>query len=83
MRKIVFANQKGGVAKSTTCVNVAAGLAHDHQVLLIDIDPQANATFTTIGHAEPDPTIYDILIGKSTVTQAITKAKYTNIDVVP
>jgi chromosome partitioning protein len=84
MSKICFANQKGGVAKSTSCVNLAAGLAkRGHQVLLIDMDPQANATFSTVGFTEPSASIYDVLLGKCSISEAILPAHNMNIDLVP
>ncbi len=84
MRIISCCNQKGGVSKTTTCVNIAAGLSkRGYHVLLIDIDPQANATSDVIGFAEPDTTIYDVLIGRTAITQAIKRGKHINIDLVP
>ena len=84
VRKIVLANQKGGVAKTTTAVNLAFGLAmQGKRVLLIDMDPQSNASFATIGVQELKKSTYDLLINDASVKDVVVETKHKNLHLVP
>ena len=86
MGKIVsFSNQKGGVGKTTSCVNLAAQIAaKGKKVLMIDMDPQGNATSGLgVPKAKVKKTIYDVLIGKCNIEEAIIKTNFKNLSVVP
>jgi chromosome partitioning protein len=82
---IAVANQKGGVGKTTTAINLAASLAaNELKVLLIDIDPQGNST-TGLGIAkDPDnPTIYHVLVGEKTAAEVIVPTACDGLSILP
>ena len=84
-RIIAIANQKGGVGKSTTAINLAACLAEKEQkVLIVDIDPQGNAT-SGLGVSKDDVenTIYQVMLGTISADDAIQKDVFDNLDVLP
>ncbi len=85
MGKIIsVANQKGGVGKTTSAVNLADAVAgQGKKVLLVDMDSQANAT-SSFGISQKDArfTVYDVLVNNTDIKEAIIPSKYNNVDVV-
>jgi chromosome partitioning protein len=80
---LAIANQKGGVGKTTTAINLGAGLgALERRVLLVDCDPQGNATRGLGARAEP-PHLYHALVGEVPVSAAIRPSGFPNLDLVP
>ena len=82
---IAFANQKGGVGKTTSAVNIAACCAVlGKRVLLADLDPQGNATSACgINKREIGTSVYDVLIGKADASRAVIETKYERLSVMP
>lgn len=82
-RILAFCNQKGGVGKTTTAINLAAYLASaGKRMLLLDVDPQGNATsgLNFSGEHRPAMTTYDVILGNASAKEAIVQSEIANLD---
>ncbi len=84
-KTISFANQKGGVGKTTSAINIASAIGiSGKKILLIDCDPQGNATSGVgIRKSRIQATIYDVLIGRCHASDAIIQTEYKNLSIMP
>jgi chromosome partitioning protein len=81
-RVIAVANQKGGVAKTTTVHALGAALAElGRRILMVDLDPQASLSFATGIEDEPDPSMHDVMMGRSTIADILYES--SGVDVAP
>ena len=79
------ANQKGGVGKTTTAVNLSAGLAaNKKKVLLVDLDPQGNATMGSgVEKSDLNFNVYHVLIGQAEINETLVRSETGGYDVLP
>jgi chromosome partitioning protein len=84
MRVICLTNNKGGVSKTTSTVNLAYAFAEKgYKVLVVDVDPQCNSTYSLLGNLDQEHTLYDMLFEGVPLSQVIVPAKKLNLAVVP
>jgi chromosome partitioning protein len=82
-KTIVFANQKGGVGKTTTAVNLGAYLAEaGKRVLLVDFDPQSNTT-SSVGARRDKQGIYEVIMGRASAEDSIQACSVANLSIIP
>src|SRR5476651_2269769 len=84
-KTIAVCNQKGGTGKTTTTINLASALAVlGKRILIVDMDPQGNASSGVgVNKNEIKDSLYEVLIHRTTVTQALIKTSFTGLEIIP
>jgi len=84
MNIFCITNNKGGVAKTTSAVNLAYALANkDYKILIVDTDPQCNSTYSLLGNLDQAKTLFEVLLDNLPIEQTIIPTKHNNLFVVP
>lgn len=84
MRVFTLANNKGGVTKTTTTVNLAYGLARaGRRVLVLDTDAQSNATYSLLGKLDQNPTLFDVLLNGTKLADVIVPTQHEHLYLAP
>jgi chromosome partitioning protein len=84
MNIFCITNNKGGVAKTTSTINLAYAFAnHGYKTLIIDTDPQCNSTYSLLGNLDQSKTLFEVLLDNFPIEQAIIPTKHKNLFVVP
>lgn len=84
MRCITFSNNKGGITKTTTTINIAYGMARKgHRVLVVDVDAQCNTTYSFTGRMDHERTLFDVLIQGDKLADAVIPTQQENLFLVP